>query len=288
MHRMETVEESHSRGQVREIYRDIEHSLGVPFVGAIFRAFAAVPEVLPSIWSQIRPNLGTQAFAYLSRRLRRQSEALAESTFELVDLYGWMIDHNCSREDIRRVLYSLEMLHFVDPKLLLITASLFANLHGIHDERIERRKPSIPTSQEPEFPTAIHRVMYEQAPEIVKEAYLDILDTCKSPIVPDDAQIIGNWPQFLHKAWTELKPMLHSPTFIEESRSLAGLAISLAQELPYPIDISNVDRNVHDIVNKFLRIYSGTTVTTAAVRWMMIEGQRSSRNAGRAAGEPSE
>lgn len=288
MHRIETVEEGQSRGQVRDIYRDIEHSLAVPFVGAIFRALAAVPDALPSTWAEVKPNLETQAFSYLSRRIRRQSETLAESTFEFVDLYSWMLDHGCEREDIRRILYSLEMLHFVNSKLLLITASLYAALNGVQDERIISRKATPLTTQESEYPTAIHRVSYEQAPEIAKETYLDIVEALRAPFVPDDFQILGNWPQFLHKCWTEIKPTMHSQTYQEEARSVSSLAVGLSLELPFQVHLDVVGQEVRTLTEMFLRICSHTCISTAAIRWMLMEGQRSARNTGRAAGEQEE
>jgi hypothetical protein len=285
MRRIETVEEGQSNGLVRKVYYEIERLLGVPFVPAFFRALATRPELLASVWDAVRPSVDSQAFTYLSGRIRRQAEALAEATFELVDLYAWMRDHDFDRENTRRVLYALEVFHYVNPRLLLVTGSLKMAFDGIHDPRISRRRASPPSSIEPEFPTAPHRVMMEQAPEIVREGYLDIVEMLRAGIVPDDFQVLGNWPDLLHKAWSEIKPGMHSTTFIEETRALSAFAIELAQELPHAVQHPPLDEETRGVLDAFFDIYCRVGVGTSAIRWMMVEGERFARTTGRAAGE---
>lgn len=280
-----TIEESHATGKTREIYHDVERALGIPFPGLTFRALAPVADVLESIWPQVKKNAATQSFSALSGRLQRQADEAVAATFELEDLYSWLKDHDFSREDTRRIRYSLDMLHHANPRLLLITASLYAALHNITDPRFTRPRPTVRNSHEPEYPTKIDRVMMEQAPLETKEIYLDAAEAAGVPVVPDDFLILGNWPTFLRRAWESVKPVMHSMTFINEASDLSVRATQFAQELPYPTELSNTDIEVRRLVDIVQSLYARTTMATAAVRWMVIEGERINRVAGRAAGE---
>jgi hypothetical protein len=118
----------------------------------------------------------------------------------------------------------------------------------------------------------------------VKEDYLDIADIMGVPIIPDDFQSLGHWPTFLRRAWTEIKTAMRSSTFLDEAQMLSAFAVSAAQELPHNMKI-DADQEVRRILETFLSLYSRVSVVTAAIRWMVIEGERTVRVIGRAAGE---
>jgi hypothetical protein len=282
-----TIEESHAHGEIKDIYSDIERTLGVPFVGSLFRALATRQEVLEAVWPQIKRNAQTQAFTDLAERLSRQSDAVAEVTFEFDDLYSWLGEHAFSREDVRQIRYALEMLHYADPRLLLATASLHVALHNSQAQRVERAKPSRRTAQEPEFPSKASRTMMEQAPVEVKEIYLDAAEAVGVPMVPDAFQMLGNWPLFLRRLWNELRPVMHSLTFLNEASGLSALAIEAAQELPYAVTLEDAGIEVRRLVDMFMASYSRTQLIISAVRWMVIEGEHLNRATGRADGEVS-
>lgn len=285
MRRIGTLEEGQSRGRVREIYLDAERSFAVPFVGAVFRALAVQPNVLEQVWPQVKSNVEAQTFVNLSSRLRQRSDMLAETTFELVDLYAWLRDHGFPREDIRRILYILELFHQLDPKLLICTAAMTVAVTGISNPEIRRRRFSPIRTPQPEFPTRIPQVMIEQAPDEVKEDYLDIADVMGLPVIPDEFQTLGHWPPFLRRVWNELKPVTRSHTFLNEAENLEAVAIEMAQELPCPVKIENPTDDTRRILETFMSIYARMNLVISAVRWMMIEGERLARSVGRAAGE---
>ena len=289
MRRIDTCEEGQSRGRVREIYTEIEHDFGSPYVGEVFRALASYDaDVFDRIWTELKPNVETQAFIDLSGQLRQRINALAEVTFEPIDFYSWLLDHDFSREDIRRIMYTLEVLHYVNPKYLLATAALLTTVMRVRDPRIIRRRASEITAFEPDFPTRIPQVMPEQASDDVKEDYYDIADVMGIPVIPDDFQALAHWPDFLRQVWTEFRSAMRSSTFLDEAQMVSTFAVSAAQELPYTMKL-DVDQEVRRILETFLSIYARVSVVTAAIRWMVIEGERTVRIVGRAAGErPSE
>ncbi|HOK53321.1 MAG TPA: halocarboxylic acid dehydrogenase DehI family protein [Armatimonadota bacterium] len=289
MRRIETLEEGQARGRVKEIYKEIERAFGVPFVGGVFRALAQYPDVLESAWNQLKPNISTQSYVDLSNDLRQRADALAELIFELDDLYTWMLDHNFSREDIRKVLYTLEVLHYINPKLLLATAAITAGVMGVKNPQIKRRRESPITSQEPDYPNKLPQVMLEQASNEVKEDYYDIIAIMGLLTLPDDIQALGNWPTFLRRVWSNLKPVVRSATFLEESQNLESVAIESAQELPYPVEVKSDNPEVRRILESFMSMYARMCIGISAIRWMVMEGERTARLIGRAAGErPSE
>jgi hypothetical protein len=284
MQRFETLEEGHATGSVKETYLEIERLFGAPYVPALFRCLALHPDVLHTFWTKLKPNLQTQAFSDFSTQLRTRADALAEATFEFSNLYIWLRDHRFSREDIRHILYLIETLHYVNPRFLLATAALAAPAMGIKDSRIVRSKALPIKSQEPEFPTKISRVMFEQAPHDVKEDYFDIVAVMGSPLVPDEFTMFGHWPLFLKRVWSELKPVMRSTTFLDEAQNVSAYAIELAQELPYEIDLEDPGVEIRMILETFLSLNARLMVGMAAIRRMIVEGERLARAVGRAAG----
>ncbi|MBI2843336.1 MAG: hypothetical protein HYX78_08045 [Armatimonadetes bacterium] len=285
MRRIELLSEGHSRGRVREIYQEIEHEFAVPLVGSMFRALAAYSDVLDSVWSQFKSNVGTQVFIDFSSRIRSNADAMAADTFELDDLYAWMQGHECDKEDIRRIRYVLEMFHYLNPKLLLTAAAVDVAVNRIQSPNVSRRRPSPSRTQEPEFPTRAPQVMLDQAPDQVKEVYFDVLDLMGIPIVPDDFQALGNWQNFIRRTWNDLKPVMRSTTYLEESQRLSRMAVELAQELPHAVVIESPTDEIRMIAETFLSLYARQTISTAGIRWMVLEGERAARTIGRAAGE---
>lgn len=285
MRRIETLEEGQSHGHIRAIYEDIQRVFGTPFVGSLFRALATQPGLLETVWLKLKPNMEAQAFVDISNSIRQRADSLAQLIFELENIYSWLHDHRFEREDIRRIFYTLEVLHYTNPKLLLATAAITVPITGISSPKVTRRQASQITSDEPEFPNKIPQVMFEQASNGVKEDYYDIVYIMGVPFVPDDFQALANWPPFLHKVWNILKPVMRSRTLLDEALSISEFAIESALELPHPIEVEEPGENARRIVETFLSLYSRTMMGISAIRWMMIEGQRTAKIIGRAAGE---
>ncbi len=288
MRRIELLEEGQAHGRIKEIYGEIERDFGSPFVGSVFRALGYHPEFLDSAWTQLRPNVESQAFLDLSHQISQRMNALAEVTFDIIDLYAWLLDHKFDKEDIRHILYTIEVLNYTNPKYLLATAAIIVGITGINNPQIKRRKASPVTSEEPEFPSPIPRIMAEQASKEVKEDYYDIADVMGVPVIPDNFQAFGKWPEFLRVVWNELKPAMRSSTFLDEARDVSAFTIEAAQELPYPVKLPDPGDDVRKIVETSISLYARVGVGTAGVRRVITEGERMARMVGRAAGERPE
>ncbi|MEN6520628.1 MAG: halocarboxylic acid dehydrogenase DehI family protein [Armatimonadota bacterium] len=288
MRRIETLEEGQAHGQLKTLYGEIQRDFGSPFVGSIFRALAKQPGLLEAVWPQLQPDVTTQAFVDLASRIRQRADTLAGLTFDLDDLYTWLHDHRFTREDIRRILYVLEVLHYLNPKLLLATAALTVSVTGIKTSGINRYRATRITKEEPEYPNKIPQVMFEQASNGVKEDYYDISDVMGIPVIPDDFQALAEWPSFLRRIWSMLKPGMRSTTLLNEAQGISQAALELAQELPNPVEVSYPDQQrARQLFETFLSLYARTMVGISAVRWTMIEGQQNARITGWAAGERS-
>lgn len=69
LERLAEVSEPEARGQVAATYEDIRRTLGSPVVNLVYRHLAVEPQRLEDVWSQLRPNLASQAAASAARRL---------------------------------------------------------------------------------------------------------------------------------------------------------------------------------------------------------------------------
>jgi len=85
---IQLVEESHSPVEIRELYRDIRETLGLPLVNSDYLALAKWPEFLVPAWQDVKPWLRTEQYLGLQRELARMAQDAADRLCPPVRLDG--------------------------------------------------------------------------------------------------------------------------------------------------------------------------------------------------------
>lgn len=63
------MEEHHANEQLRELYREIKTTLGLPFVNTDYRALARWPHYLERAWQDLSPNIRSQSYRTITNDL---------------------------------------------------------------------------------------------------------------------------------------------------------------------------------------------------------------------------
>src|SRR4051794_11477883 len=71
--KLRLVPESEAEGEVLEIYQEIKHALGLPYINPMFQALGAFPEFFRVFWNVLHPDLDTQEFFSLAQRIAAES-----------------------------------------------------------------------------------------------------------------------------------------------------------------------------------------------------------------------
>ncbi|MBP0447674.1 hypothetical protein J8J14_23235 [Roseomonas sp. SSH11] len=90
------IRESEAPPDVAAIYAEIRAVSGLPLVNLIWRHFAALPGVLPSVWSSVRPIVGSTEMDAARRRLAAAVPSHAKSTAD------WRLA-GCGEADLERI-----------------------------------------------------------------------------------------------------------------------------------------------------------------------------------------
>lgn len=237
------VAEHEARGELERVYYEIPHVLRVRGVNLNFRTWAGYGDFLPVMWDAIRPTAETRAFEEAADQLRAEAADAASTLGRLDALDGARLGES-QRWHIER---SLDLYHYINPKLLLITSAVrlalldeplgTATPESRPLERIERGPPAemLPmemTSDEPDD-------------KQLRSTFDDIKQTLDLPSVNSDYRTLGLWPEYLESAWQRLKPLATGQEHRQSSDRLRESARRLARTLPWSVPLSS--QKVRDI-----------------------------------------
>jgi hypothetical protein len=221
--RVHDVDEDELTPQVRKIFEDLRSTLRVPLVNYLFRALARYPAFLEEAWFHVRPHLRTRAFELEADRLR--AEALLEPVPEGSGLLA------AAEDDLPQLRSFTETIYYVLPKLLLIASALEACLPRETDEAPPEGGAEgfhggaglLPLGVA-EGTVALPMVSPGEAPEEVRGVFEEIKRRHHHPGVATYYRALGNWPRFLSQVWSEVKPIVDSPPFLERRQRLIAHA----------------------------------------------------------------
>ena len=120
--RLILVREADASGRTLEIFQEIKAALGVPHVNLIFQAYGAYPNFLDAMWKALRPALETREFFEHADRLRAEAYTRAHNYFVIPDLCSSIRDIQFSTGAQHELTDVVELFHYNNPLLLLITA----------------------------------------------------------------------------------------------------------------------------------------------------------------------
>jgi hypothetical protein len=171
----------------------------------------------------VRPHLRTRAFELEADRLR--AEALLHPVPDGSRLAA------AAEDDLPQLRSFTETIYYVLPKLLLIASALEACLPRDADdpppedsaEGFHGGAGLLPLGVA-EGTVALPMVSPGDAPEEVRGVFEEIKRRHHHPGVATYYRALGNWPRFLSQVWSEVKPIVDTPPFLERRQQLVAHA----------------------------------------------------------------
>ena len=279
--RLPLVREADASGRTLEIFQEIKTALGVPHVNVLFQAYGAYPRFLDSMWKTLRPAVETQDFFHHADRLRAEAYTRAHNYFLVPDLCSSIRDIPFSAGAQHELTDVVELFHYNNPLLLLITA---LQLQAFEDGPTHRRIAAT-GAEHPVISQKPVQVTEESAPAPTRKIYDDIKRTLGVTFVNTDYQAIARWPDFLSMYWNAFKAVATSPLYGESRHSLRESALTLAGDLPNAPQLSvehmqeigltedEISAAIH-ITEEFLENLSGLLLNVAFAKIALEGGNR--------------
>ena len=221
--------------EVRAVYEETRTHLRVPVVNFLFRSLANYPPYLSFAWNKIAPHLLTPRFEEAADTLR--ARALVEPIYEPTD---WT-----SLGDLKQIRAFTDTIHYVLPKLLLVSSALDEGLGGETGAANGPREKGIPPGVT-EGTTSLPMVEPDEATEETQEVFEEIRERHGHPDVASYYRGIARWPGFLKVAWERVSLLVNTPPYEERKRELLEVARSSVLELPLPSRSEVVERDIMD------------------------------------------
>lgn len=229
--KLRLVSEEDAPLRTREIFQDVRHSLGLPSVPVLYRAYAAFPQFLQLHWQAFRPVIQSRQFFTLGARLAAESYTRAHNYFEIAALTTYE-----SRPELPPKLpisQVLDYYQYLDPLLLLISA---AQMRAFEGPVGENGNPE-PASH-PDFPVSPCLLDQEQVSPSVQRIWDERRRILEAAFVSDEHRALACWPDFYGEYWLVLKTLLQSPVYADCQYRLGESALALVAELPVRVETS--------------------------------------------------
>lgn len=272
------VREENATGEIKTIYEDVKQSLKLPWTPIIFQAFAAYPSFLQFIWHQLKPSVLTEQFHNDSNRSRGVAEAYMSQAHKPIYKHEDALANDLSIDDLVHIQTKLEALNYGNPKLLLISTTLYRAIGGIsiggngepepsHDDFGDRVIRKID----------INPVGEDEAADSVKAIYREIKSTLNVPFVNTDYMTLANWPGFLRLFWEDIKQLIDKPAHSAGKDALSGFAYQASDRLAYPVKMGRDEmesagiheenfNDIEDTVRFFARLVPGLLLNMVEAR----------------------
>ncbi len=223
------VNEEDAPARTREIFAEIRHSLGLPSVPVLYKAYAAFPQFLELHWQAFRPAMQSRQFFILGARLAAESYTRAHNYFEIGALTTYESRSDASPQlPISQV---LDYYQYVDPLLLVISAAQMQAFEGPVGE-----SGSLEPSNHPDFPVEPCLLDEEQASPAVQRTWHERRRILEAAFVSDEHRALACWPDFYSEFWPVLKSVLQSPIYADCQFRIGESALALATELPVRVE----------------------------------------------------
>jgi hypothetical protein len=282
--KLKFVAENEAQGRIREIFEDLRHTLGLPHVNLLYRAYASYPEFLELHWRALKPVLETQEFFRLADRLRADAYTRMHNYFVIPDLCSRMDEAKVNGASRQELSYATDLFHYNDPVLLLIAA---VQLQAF-DSRTGQQGHVTP-AEHPVFRERAILIDEENASPNIRQIYDEIKRTLGIPFINMAYCAFAHWPNFLENYWEVLKGIAQSPIYVESVHGVRDTAWSLAREIPRPLELTVtqlLDAGVGEddvgaivrITELFVKTLTGLVLNVSIAK-ICLEGG----NAGRAA-----
>jgi hypothetical protein len=227
--RLQLVSDDDAAPRVRAIFDEVRHSLGLPVVPALYRAYAAFPEFLAVHWQAFRPVLQSQPFFLLGARLAAESYTRAHNYFEIASLTA--CDFRTEDSGKLPISQVLDYYQYLDPLLLLISSAQMQALEGpIGENR------SAAAANHPVFPVAPCLLAEDQATPAVHRIWNERRRILEVAFISDEHRAMACWTPLYRSYWSSLKGLLQSPLYADCQYRIGESAWTMARELPVRVE----------------------------------------------------
>src|SRR5438128_6941727 len=235
--RLALVDETQADRQTIEIYELVTRKMRVGRVPLLFKALAAEKALMPC-WQALRPAIRVRAFEEAADDLRaRAARAAVDLGCPLIETQlewaGYDID------EIDEIRGQVDVFHYLDAKLLMMTAILAQALEGgvggaKTGARAEQRVPrGVP-------PDMDHiELVPEDANGGLGKSFRSIRSHLGLGLIPDDFRALGRWPKYLELAWADARKRDADPRARDALAGILAQADDAAGQLPTRVQVSD-------------------------------------------------
>ncbi len=232
--KLRLVPESEADEATLEIYAEIKHALGIPYINPMFQAYAAYPEYFRLLWNALVPALETREFFSAAERIAAESYTRVHNYLSVPDLSRKVKEMDFSlgaQEELKDV---TDLYLYNNSVLLLICA---AQMQAFENPSASAR-PATEPAEHPSHPERPILVKESNAPPETRKIYEDIKKTMGTPFLNTSYINFGRWPDFLRVYWETIKPVILTPLYEQNHMAIRQSALALAAELPRPLPLS--------------------------------------------------
>lgn len=231
------VAEQDANGEVERLYHEIRQVLRVSGISLNFRTWAGFERSFPLLWDAIRENAGTYAFEHAADRLRADA---ARAAMQLPAVHATN-EVTLGRSQLYQIGAALALYHYVNPKLLLLTAAVRlalddAGINGSPSADARKLPRGVPPRMYP-----MEMVEEDTEQPLVRRTFDDMKQTPSLTAIESEYRTLALWPEYLAAAWTRLKPIMASPEYSAAAASLMRQAAELALTLPYRVKLARLE-----------------------------------------------
>lgn len=228
------IAEHEAEGDIERVYHEIRQVLRVTGVNLNFRTWAGYGNFLPVVWDAIRPHAETRPFENAADQVRTQAASAAETLGRL----NAAADVQLGESQVRQIRAALDLYHYINPKLLIVTAAVATALEGQELgtgslESVDQIERGVPPRM---FPMEMESD--EPADEKLQGLFQDIQETLALPSINSDYRTLALWPDYLAAAWKKLKPVTQRAEYAPAADRLRNTARSLVLALPGKIPLT--------------------------------------------------
>jgi len=231
--KLQIVKERDAEGRTKEIFDEIKHSLGVPYVNSMFRILACFPEFFDLFWREAKPVLNSQEFFSFAERLGAEAFTRMHNYFTVPPLRT-RTETNRGPGAQAELQDVVELYHYNCSVQLLLDAAL---VQGFENTAVEQQEatPVVAQNRYAKHPLPLDE---DTVPATTRKIYDDIKRALKSQFLSTFYLQLGRWPDFMTAYWESLKLLLRTPLYEHHRLEMCDSALAFASKLPKSLQLS--------------------------------------------------
>ncbi|MBO9463680.1 hypothetical protein J7443_00420 [Tropicibacter sp. R15_0] len=272
------VPEYAATGDLAEAYKWTREGLGVPWMGVVAMAFAHYPRFYETLWSALKPLVGSDAFTRACHDLREQAEQEAVA-LSPPSISGRLGEIGYDQREIEEIRACNEVFSAGNMPYLLMASLARLVLEGGKWPvgTVAGRTPE----QGPDAPRPV-LIEPHHADATMSALYADIRGTLGLPFVNTDYRAFARWPSYFAPAWADLKRAVVRDDYEHHVARVHDRAVALAAGLPNPTGLSSdalreaaaadaTSEDVLAVVRLFQWLLPGLALNVAFLREQLID-----------------